>query len=426
MNVRLFEGPAGSGKTTRLFQVLGEHLALHPLREQERVLALTKMHGSRRRMAEKLASVPAGGRSAECITLNSFALGLVQRWRSLARTIRDPLPGETEFAAVAEVASVLLQRDGVVGWVVARHPVLVVDELQDLRGPELAVVKGLARGLAVFCAADEFQDLDPQAVCEGVEWATAGQQVEALIKVHRTKVPALLTAARAIRAGTAPAGGPGFKVFATANANVTASFMARNLTWSGAAQVAVISPAGPEKSSWVRETLARLAEKPFVQKDGKRFGPFTLPWEEATSDELARWCGLLALEGDRAVSAHEIIGRQAELPGPIIDWVRSRARLAGEVSFNAEVVRAQLGRCQALLRGHGTFRAPRHLGLKAHQAKNREFDRVILLWPVTVGGGPEVTRRLLYNAVTRARHDCMVLVQDPDPKKSRLQRTPFA
>jgi superfamily I DNA/RNA helicase len=47
-----------------------------------------------------------------------------------------------------------------------------------------------------------------------------------------------------------------------------------------------------------------------------------------------------------------------------------------------------------------------------HQAKNREFDGVIVLWPFTVGGNIESQRRLLYNALTRAQKWAIVIVQD--------------
>jgi DNA helicase IV len=45
------------------------------------------------------------------------------------------------------------------------------------------------------------------------------------------------------------------------------------------------------------------------------------------------------------------------------------------------------------------------------QAKNREFDGVVALWPYQVGGDAEQKRRLLYNAITRARRWCTVVVQ---------------
>lgn len=49
--------------------------------------------------------------------------------------------------------------------------------------------------------------------------------------------------------------------------------------------------------------------------------------------------------------------------------------------------------------------------MTVQQAKNREFDGVVVIWPYQVGGDGEHKRRLLYNAVTRARRWCTVLVQ---------------
>lgn len=56
-----------------------------------------------------------------------------------------------------------------------------------------------------------------------------------------------------------------------------------------------------------------------------------------------------------------------------------------------------------------------------HQAKNREFDRVIVLWPHEVAGDDERKRRLAYNAITRARYEAIVIVQDEE----RVGCTPF-
>ncbi len=57
-----------------------------------------------------------------------------------------------------------------------------------------------------------------------------------------------------------------------------------------------------------------------------------------------------------------------------------------------------------------------------HQAKNREFESVVVLWPLKLGGNPEQKRRLLYNAVTRARGRAVVIVQDP---KGTVQAGPL-
>jgi superfamily I DNA/RNA helicase len=59
--------------------------------------------------------------------------------------------------------------------------------------------------------------------------------------------------------------------------------------------------------------------------------------------------------------------------------------------------------------------------MTVHQAKNREFSRVIVLWPYEVPREMEKQRRLLYNAITRAKAHAVVIVQSPN----RLDQPPF-
>lgn len=47
---------------------------------------------------------------------------------------------------------------------------------------------------------------------------------------------------------------------------------------------------------------------------------------------------------------------------------------------------------------------------------------MIVLWPYEVKGSPERKRRLLYNAITRARTRVLIVVQNPN----RLRKPPFA
>ena len=61
-----------------------------------------------------------------------------------------------------------------------------------------------------------------------------------------------------------------------------------------------------------------------------------------------------------------------------------------------------------------------------NQAKNREFEGVIILWPFAVGGDLESQRRRLYNALTRAQKWAIVIVQDAPKKSSRLAGPPFS
>jgi hypothetical protein len=55
--------------------------------------------------------------------------------------------------------------------------------------------------------------------------------------------------------------------------------------------------------------------------------------------------------------------------------------------------------------------SPRFQVLTVHGAKNQEFDHVFILWAYkNAAWSIEQQRRLLYNAVTRAKRDCTVLV----------------
>jgi superfamily I DNA/RNA helicase len=59
-----------------------------------------------------------------------------------------------------------------------------------------------------------------------------------------------------------------------------------------------------------------------------------------------------------------------------------------------------------------------------HQAKNRDFDSVVVIWPLEIPAGSDRRRRLLYNAITRAREQAVVVVQDPFDEV--IAKPPFA
>ena len=84
MSTKGFTGGAGTGKTTSLLCELDAYLTAHPLAPGQRVLALTFMHGSRQRLAERLAKSSAR-RHCECMTLDRFAWDICRRWRSRLR-----------------------------------------------------------------------------------------------------------------------------------------------------------------------------------------------------------------------------------------------------------------------------------------------------------------------------------------------------
>jgi DNA helicase IV len=81
----------------------------------------------------------------------------------------------------------------------------------------------------------------------------------------------------------------------------------------------------------------------------------------------------------------------------------------------------QLSRTLSQRRHFGGRHETQFAAMTIQQAKNREFDHVIVFWPYTVRDDPVQKRRLLYNAITRAKRSCTVLVQSAD----MLQSPPF-
>ena len=62
------EGAAGTGKTYRLMELVADSLGTSPLAEGQRILALTFMHGSRRRLSERLRAVAGLNSRFDCLT----------------------------------------------------------------------------------------------------------------------------------------------------------------------------------------------------------------------------------------------------------------------------------------------------------------------------------------------------------------------
>lgn len=423
MSIYLIEGPAGTGKTTRLFQELGRVLDECPLTEYQRVLALTKMHGSRRRMDSQLRANSRLRGRYRCGTADSFAWSVVRRWRTLARRKTVEELAEEDYDKVCSLAGDLLTDTAVSSWVGRALPVLVVDEFQDCKGGQLAMVSALSGSSTCVLAADGFQDLEGTEANSAVAWARANGEVENLRNVYRTSAFGLLKASRAVREGRGvPKNGSGFKVLGALNQNVGASFVSKQLRWWWrCGDIAVLTPVGPSRSAFVRGLLARVGEKPISNPP---VGPYRVPWEESQKEECDRFIEGLGLPDDPNAEVGCDESLFGGVGGPLRGlryWIDRQRRVAGRTTFTTDEIRREAHRI------HQRSRAYRHVpdrGVRAmtiHQAKNREFHSVIVLWPYEVKGTDERQRRLLYNAITRAKSRVLVVVQNP----RRLQQPPF-
>ncbi|MGR8024364.1 MULTISPECIES: ATP-binding domain-containing protein [Burkholderiales] len=421
MTLIAVEGAAGCGKTVRLMELVSQTIEESPLLDGQRVLALTFMHGARRRLNEKLRGIEAVRGRVECVTVDSFAQRLLRRWRGLAQALGMPPLQPDQYDEQCDWAGALLERPEVRAWVAISFPVVLVDESQDLKPERLRMVSALAESVSLLVAADEFQCLS-QALRPNpcVTWLRAACKPVVLTEIRRTDVQALLTAAATIRGGGVAQNGQGFKVFAAKGMPMAGVYLANALAWRKGGNAAVITPS--LKGGFAQKVVARVGQGPCGKQQN---GPYTIRWEQSDSDEVAELIEMLQLGND--VTAVEAVTALQRLPRSgavreVISWVRRQARTGAATSFGRQEVEKAIARQVQLRRqryaaDHASFSA-----MTVQQAKNREFDGVVVLWPYQVGGDDEHKRRLLYNAITRARRWCTVILQSED----LLKGAPFA
>lgn len=406
MTIHAFQGGAGCGKTHRLMRTLTERLGHRPLAPGQRVLALTFMHGSRRRLDGRLREL---GHAYECATIDSFAWRVVTRWRALAEHLGHALPAETEYEAVCAIAGHLLEQAPVVDWVAATHPVALVDEAQDLTAERLRLVQALSERLTLILAADEFQCLNealhPNPFCS---WIATIAEVETLETPHRTTVAELLNAAAALRCGDTPRSRRPFEIKLAPKPPLAGTFLSNQIGWyRRGGSVAVLTPTA---GRYATETLAWVGGT--CTKKGN--GPYAIPWERSEQEVVD---GLLAAlpsaprtsiaEADEAVQR---LG-QRSVAAAVRAWLATQQRALGRTEVDRSEVEERIRRAVSHGRRYSRGETGGLVALTVHGAKNREFDGVIVLWPYAIAGSAEQKRRLLYNAVTRAKSWCLVLVE---------------
>lgn len=410
MTVRAVEGAAGCGKTYRLMEMLAETLDEQPLIEGQRVLALTFMHGARRRLSDRLRALEGLRGRAECCTVDAFAWRIYRRWRGLASALGIPVTAEGQYDAVCDLAGLLLEQPQVCSWVAASFPIVLVDEGQDLKPERLRMLVALSGATRTLVAADEFQCLD-QALRPSplVMWLQNVAQLETLVQVRRTNVGGLLAAATAIRNGMAPANGQGFRILQPGTGiPLAATLLANAIAWRQGGNVAVITPS--LQGGFAQSVVSRVGQGPCGQQGN---GPYSIQWEGTDRDETQAIVGSLELAAHASSAATLAALRLLPTCGPVratITWAENQIHALGRTHFDRAEIETMIARNVSLRRQHG---GAAHLfaAMTVQQAKNREFDGVVVIWPYQVGGDVEHKRRLLYNAVTRAKRWCNVIVQ---------------
>lgn len=332
-----------------------------------------------------------------------------------------PILSADQYDAQCDAAGLLLERPEVVAWAATSFPIVLVDEGQDLKPQRLRMISALAGRTNLLLAAAEFQCLDPVLrpnPCAA--WLRKTCDPVVLTKVHRTDVPDLLAAAIAIRAGNPPASARRFKILAAKGLPMAAVFLANAIAWRGRGNVGVISPS--LSGAFARDVVERVCQRA-CGKQGN--SPYAIRWERSEDDEVQSLLTEFKL-GD-AGTLTETVAAIRDLPESgatreTIGWIRRQARAAGVTSFTRTEVVAVLASRVAMRRQRLGVDKTMFIAMTVQQAKNREFDGVVVLWPFQVGGDAEHKRRLLYNAITRARQWCTVIVQSEE----LLNAPPFA
>jgi hypothetical protein len=423
MTLAAFLGPAGVGKTYELMHALREALDARPLDEGQRVLAVTFMHGSRRRLDDRLREIPGLRGRHSCVTVDRFAWELCRRWRSLRRAQGQPDLLERQYNETCEAAAVLMEEREVRSWVARSYPQIIIDEAQDLNPGRLRIFQALELDVAMLVAADEFQCLiDALRPNPAIAWLEGRCQPRVLNVQRRTEQVDLIAGAHAVRAGQTVAAGPNLRLLSGAGRapyNLAATCVANAIAWNGGADIAVITPS--KRGDFATSVVARVGSGPLGQHQN---GPFDIHWEQSDDEAARHEAANLNLPEDGGL--HSTLAALSDANAhPAVamcrDWIHRKHRLTGQTVFATDVVRAQLAECFARHRRFARHDLRRLKAMTVHQAKNREFEGVIILWPYTVAGDAEQQRRLLYNGITRAKHWCTIVVQN----QSMLNRAPF-
>jgi hypothetical protein len=419
MSIRAFVGPAGVGKTFHLMNATQDALAAKPLEEGQRVLALTFMHGSRRRLDDRLRKVTGLRNRFACITIDRLAWELCIRWRSLRRYEGQPNLREEEYDATCDAAGFLMEKNEVREWVARSYPYVVVDEAQDLRPERLRILRALESSLSMLAAADEFQCLIPALRPNpAMQWLNERCRPLTLSVQHRTDEAALISAAHAIRAEKPIVAGRNFTVIAAPGRppfEFAATCVANAIAWNGGIDIAIITPS--KAGGFTSAVVERVSSGPVGKKKN---GPYKIDWEQSDEDIVEHHASSLNLPADgelyatlealNATGSHPAIGMCREV-------ILRCYSLTGRHHFEHGFVRQQLTMCFTRYRRFARSDSSRIKAMTVHQAKNREFEGVVILWPYRVAGDAEQQRRLLYNGITRAKRWCAIVAQGQDMLK---------
>jgi len=441
---QFFEGPAGTGKTWNLMRSLEGLVVSQPLQKHHKVLAVTFMHGSRSRLHGALSELPQLRRRFDCMTFDALAGHIANRWRDLLDVIvTDAAIPEThnKYDKTCYEAALLLGIEIVRNWVKETYPIVLVDEAQDLSPARLGMMQGLARVCILLAAADEYQHLeDSHGTNEAIGWLSRTVTATRLTQPWRTSDQGLIQVAHSLRnneeiislLGSNRNGRRSLGSFLLVTVP-TWQLMAWHIGHSlfssqgGTHAILTLSAGDANANNAINKVKAKAQN--LNRTHGTTFGPFPDIYQERKAEIEAQECfaSMGALDETITIDQafmHSTAIEDHHIRDALQRWCRKRQRVLGHNTcerddFNTAIHEAFYNKRRYI---RGVIR--RKQSMLIHQAKNREFDNVIVLWTYSLAGdaSDEYKRRLLYNAITRAKRSCTVIVMG----ENRINSAPFS
>lgn len=425
-------GQAGTGKTHWLMQKASEIAPRLLVAEHHSMLAITRMHGSRRRLLAKLGEMCP---SLPCTvtTIDGFALTIANRWRSSLGYSRpiQPVSSETDFSntllgteasfgQIVQVATRLLASATVKAVVHETYPLVMIDEFQDCHGPLLEFVQAIAKCSQILVAADDFQFLESNVTgCPATDWVRQSEKDGAaactsLVTCHRTSNQSILDAAKCLRDDVAAASAT-VPVICCPNKGPAAfkivdALVFKHQAWRGS--TALICPS---HDSFVDEVLSSLD----AQLAKRNYKPMSWFREASSRETQKRLCDSLGVHDENSAAAWSVPSSPLDpAAAQVVTRTKRFSKLKGMATIPHTVVARHVDMLVHERRAYSPH-IPKRVVTTVHGAKNREFDNVIVLWPYTVPSDPQQKRRLLYNAITRAKNNCIVLARGSMPQVAK-------
>ncbi len=442
-NIYIYTGQAGTGKTTKLIEKLTNCISERDWFDHESVLAITFMHGSRKRLNSKLKFIKSKfNLNYKCITIDSFALALLNKFRSylgISKVINALLnnniqyiyePNEFDlFFPLAEIKNYclrLLEISSVKEYLKNSYPIIIIDEFQDCIDELFEIIKKLSSITNLLIATDQFQQLiDPENLM-GDSWIKENNfnVIDLDKQIWRTRNNRLLISAKALRTGQ-KIDGDKIRVYARPGSKgvVSAKIKEYLFYWlSNNNRIAIIYPS---KSNYVERSIDELSTKYKFKKGkykDKEIGPYKHLITSVLKTSLAVIAtGLEAKEynihelKNMSLNGHYIVKRASSV-------ALRRLKLRNLSKINFEDFSSILNQiCHMYDNFILSDKTSKIISTTVHGAKNREFDYVIVLWPYKISGSNLYRRKLLYNAITRAKKSAIIIVQHKNIKIEELK-----